>query len=66
MFSYNPLWKMLIDNNINKSQLAEKSNLSKSTLAKMGKNQYVDMSSLDKICNTFNCGIEDIIKHIKD
>lgn len=66
MFSYNPLWKKLIDSNINKTQLAEQSNLSKSTLAKMGKNQYIDMSSLDKICNTLNCKIEDIIEHIQD
>lgn len=66
MFSYNPLWKKLIDHNINKTQLAEKSNISKSTLAKMSKNLYVDMSSLDKICNSLNCNIEEIIEHIKD
>lgn len=66
MFSYNPLWKKLIDNNMNKTQLAEKSNLSKGTLAKMSKNQYVDMSSLDKICNELNCDIQDIVEHIKD
>lgn len=66
MFSYNPLWKKLIDHNINKTQLIEKSNISKGTLAKMSKNQYVDLSSLDKICNSLNCSIEDVIEHIKD
>lgn len=65
MFSYSPLWKKLIDLNINKTQLAEKSNITRATIAKMSKNQYVDMSTLDKICSSLNCEISDIIEHIK-
>ena len=65
MFSYSPLWKKLIDLNINKSQLAEQSNITRATIAKMSKNQYVDMSTLDKICSTLNCEIEDVVKHTK-
>lgn len=65
MFSYSPLWKKLIDLNMNKTQLAETSNITRATIAKMSKNQYVDMSTLDKICSSLNCNIEDIIIHTK-
>ncbi len=65
MFSYSPLWKKLIDLNMNKTQLAELSNITRATIAKMSKNQYVDMSTLDKICSSLNCNIEDIIEHTK-
>ena len=36
------------------------------TLATMGKDEYVAMSILDKICNELNCEISDVIDHIKD
>ena len=44
----------------------EKVNISRTTADRMKKNQYVDMSSLDKICNELNCSLEDIVEHIKD
>lgn len=66
MFSYNPLWKKLIDKGINKSNFAKECNVTMPTISKMSKNRYVDMSTLDKICNYLHCSIEDIIEHIKD
>lgn len=66
MFSYKPLWKQLIDKNMTRTQLREKIGFSMSTLAVMGKNEYVAMSILDKICNELNCEISDVIEHIKD
>lgn len=66
MFSYKRLWKLLIDKELNKTQFMEKVNISRTTADRMKKNQYVDMSSLDKICNELNCSLEDIVEHIKD
>lgn len=66
MFSYKPLWKKLIDIDINKTTLAQKCKMSYTTIAKMNKNQYIDMKNLDKICNYLHCPIEDIIEHIPD
>lgn len=66
MFSYNPLWKMLIDKGLNKTTFAQNCGISKTTLAKMSKGQYIDMKSLDKICNYFNCNISDIVEHIEE
>ena len=66
MFSYNPLWKLLIDHNLNKSTFAQNCNISKTTLAKMTNGKYIDMKSLEKICNYFQCNIEDVIQYIPD
>lgn len=66
MFSYDPLWKKLIDCKLTKTQFAEKAHISKTTLAKMGKNQYIDMSSLDKICEFFNCDLSEILQYNKN
>lgn len=41
--SYNKLWKMLIDRGMKKSQLREAVGASKSTFAKLGKNENVTL-----------------------
>ena len=64
-FSFNPLWKLLIDKGITKVQLGKEIGISSSTLAKMGKNEYVAMEVLDRICSLLECGIGDVIEHKK-
>lgn len=66
MFSYKPLWKQLIDKNMTRTEMREKANISMPTLATMGKDEYVAMSILDKICNTLDCTIDEVIEHVKD
>lgn len=63
--SYNKLWKLLIDKNMNKTMLREEAKLSSGTIAKLGKNENVTTDVLVKICKTLNCDICDIIE-IKD
>jgi len=63
MFSYKPLLHTLIEKNMTKSQLGQMLGCSKSTLAKISKDEYVSMEILDKICTLLNCKIEDVIKH---
>jgi DNA-binding helix-turn-helix protein len=46
--SYNKLWKLLIDLNMNKTQLREISGVSPNVIAKFGKNELVAMESLLK------------------
>lgn len=66
MFSYNKLWKLLIDRGMNKSRLREITGTSSATISAMSKNEYVSMGVLDKICEALDCNIEDIIEHIKE
>ena len=60
--SYDKLWKLLIDKKMNRTDLKEASGISFNVLAKMGKNEFVSMESLHKICSTLKCGIEEIME----
>ncbi len=64
--SYNRLWKLLIDKEMKKSTLREKTGMSSSTMAKLSKNQEVTMPVLMRICETLDCNIEDIVEFKKD
>ena len=53
--SYNGLWKLLIDNNMNKTDLMNEVKLSSGTIAKMSKGEPVSMLVLEKICDKLDC-----------
>ncbi|HGI6636252.1 TPA: helix-turn-helix domain-containing protein, partial [Listeria monocytogenes] len=58
---YNKLWKLLIDLNMNKTQLREISGVSPNVIAKIGKNELVAMESLLKIAAALNVDVSEII-----
>ncbi len=64
--SYNKLWKMLIDKKMSKTELREKTKISSSTLAKLGKDDLVSTEVLSKICDYLECSIGDIMDMVKD
>jgi putative transcriptional regulator len=64
--NYNKLWKMLIDLNMKKYQLRELAHISSNSMAKLGKNEYVSMEVLSKICSCLNCNIGDICEFEKE
>lgn len=60
--SYKPLFKLLLDKNMKKSELVEEKLLSSSTLAKLGKNEYVALDVIEKLCIRFNVPIQEIVE----
>ena len=60
--SYDKLWKMLIDKKMKRTELKDAVGISFNVLAKMGKNEFVSMESLYKICVALDCGIDEIIR----
>ena len=60
--SYEPLWHKLISKGLRKMEFIEKVGISAPTLAKLGKNEYVAMEVIDKICQYFGCRIEDVVE----
>lgn len=59
--NYNGLWKVLIDQNMNKKDLMEKVGLSPATVAKMTKGEFVSMQVLYRICKNLDVDFKDII-----
>ena len=64
--SYNKLWKLLIDKEMNKQDLIKLANISPASVAKLGKGANVTTDVLLKICEALNCNLEDIIETVKD
>ena len=62
--SYNKLWKMLIDKNMNKRDLAERSGVSSASIAKLSKGANITTDVLLKI--SLDCTLEDIMETVKD
>lgn len=65
-FSFNPLWKLLVDKNMSKEDMRKVLGLSPATVAKMGKGENVSLDVIDRLCNYFNCEINEIIEHVKE
>lgn len=65
-FNYNKLWKLLIDKNMNKVALRDAIEITPATLAKLSKNQQVNMDVLARICKELKCNIGDIVDYIPE
>lgn len=60
--SYKKLWKLLIDKDMKKKDLADKANISTYTLSKLTKGENVTTDILLKICSALDCSFEDIME----
>jgi len=61
---YNKLWKLLIDKNMMKKELREKTGITTNALAKLGKNEHVSTQVLEKVCMALECDIADICEFV--
>ena len=66
MVSYKKLWKLLIDKDIKKKDLATMADLSPYTIQKLNRNENVNVDSLTKICKALNCSFDDIMEIKED
>ena len=64
--SYSKLFKLLIDKKMKKKDLISAAGISSSTMAKLGKDEYVNFEVLVKICNALDANIGDIMDVIPD
>lgn len=64
--SYNNLWKLLIDKNMNKTDLKNAAGISFNVLARLGKSRSVSLDSIEKICTALDCSISDVVEIIPD
>ena len=63
--SYNKLWKLLIDKGMTKTELRLATDMSTTTLARLGKNETVSMDVMLRICKVLDCKFDDIVDLIE-
>lgn len=63
---YEKLWKLLKEKNMKKIEMQRKAGISGNILSRMGKNKYISMESVEKICYVLNCRIDDILEFIPE
>ena len=59
--TYDPLWDTLKVHNMKKKDLCSIAGLSRNTMAKMGKEEYVALEVVERICNGLSCQVQDVI-----
>ena len=62
MVSYKPLLHTLLALDLKKMDLVKRGTVSRATLAKLGKNEYVALEVLDRICTDLRCPIEAVVE----
>ena len=65
-WSYSPLWKLLIDKKMKRTDLLTVAKINRKTLANMGKDETISMDALGKICSALDCQLEDIVAFVPD
>lgn len=65
-FSFDPLWKLLIDKKMTREKLRTELNFSPSTMAKMSKSENMSMEIVHRICKYFDVQPDQIIQYIPD
>ena len=63
--SYKKLWKLLIDKDMLKKDLAQKAQISPTSISKLSKNENVNTEILQKICNALECDVCDIMEMVE-
>lgn len=59
--SYKGLWKLLIDKDLKKKDLATVAGISQSSIAKMSRGETVGLDIILKICAALECNVGDIV-----
>ena len=65
-FSYNKLFKLLIDKGIKKKSLCELAEISATSLAKLGRGGSTNTEILCKICCALDCDVGDIMELVRE
>ena len=64
--SYKKLWKLLIDRDMKKKDLAELAGISSFTISKMSAGNNVTVEVLGKICVALGCTLDDIMEFVPE
>ena len=64
--SYDKLWKLMKANKMKKQDLARAAELSSYMMAQLGKDEFVSLEVIEKLCQVFHCDVGDIVEMIEE
>ena len=62
--TYKKLFKLLIDRDLKKQDLAEKAEISAATISKMAAGDNVTMEVVEKVCRALDVKVDDILEFV--
>ena len=65
-FSYNKLWKLLIDKKMSQADLRKEAGIAPNTMTRLRRDEEVSLSVLRKICCVVEANIGDIMEFLPD
>lgn len=64
--SYKKLFHLLIEKEMSSADLKREAGFSANIITRLKKNEYIKLQSVESICKTLNCGVDDILDFIPD
>jgi len=64
--SYDKLWKLMKTNKMKKQDLAKAAELSSYMMTQLGKDEYVSLEVIAKLCKVFHCDVGDVVEFIEE
>lgn len=63
---YDKLFHMMIDKKLSNAQLKNMAGVSANIITRLKRNEYISMESIEKICRTLDCGVDDILEFVSE
>ena len=64
--TYKKLFHMLIDKGITPAQLQQQAGYSANISTRLRRDSYISLESVEKICRTLGCKVDDIVDFVPD
>ena len=64
--TYKKLFHLLIDKGMTNAELMEKAGFSANIFTRIKRDNFISLDSIEKICKTLICGVDDILDFIPD
>lgn len=64
--SYKRLFHLLIEREMTTAQLQQQAGFSANIITRMKRNKYLSLETIESICRTMNCGVDDILQFLPE
>jgi len=64
--TYKKLFHLLIEKDMTTAQLQRQAGFSANIITRMKRNEYLSLDTIESICRTMNCGVDDILEFVSD